>query len=343
MAVLGQTLHTIADLTARLDPDGKIAKIGEWLAQTNEFVDWLQWKEGNLATGERTTVRTALPTVYYRGYNQGVDPSKSRVAQIDEGAALLEGKSAVDREIAKAHGDVGEYRLTESGAFFESMTQTFATTAMYGNASASPKEFTGIAPRFNSLSGSTSAQIINAGGSGSDMMSIYLMVTGPAGVQGIYPKNTKAGIRHMDVTGSTGVADDGVDVGMYYPDADGKEFLALIDQYNWHVGLSVKDPRKVVRIANIDRSLLTQDMTTGAKLQYLMTEALERVEGLDSPGHSASWFMDRTSRSFLRRQILNSKNAFLGYEDIAGRKMMTFGEVPIRRLDALRVNEAAIS
>lgn len=343
MAVLGQTLHTIADLTARLEPDGKVARIGEWLSQTNDLVGWLRWKEGNLPTGERTTVRTALPTVYYRGYNQGVDLSKSRVAQIDEGAALLEGKSAVDREVAKAHGDVGEYRLTEAGAFFESLTQTFATTAIYGNAAASPKEFTGIAPRFNSLSGSTADQIINAGGSGSDMSSIYLMVTGPMGVQGIYPKNTKAGISHIDVTGSTGVADDGVDVGLYYPDADGKEFLALIDQYNWHVGLSIKDPRKVVRIANIDRSLLTVDYATGARLQMLMTEALERIEGLDSPGHSASWFMDRNARSFLRRQLLNDKNAFLTYEDVAGRKMMHFGEVPIRRLDALRVNEATVS
>src|SRR5690606_27822130 len=133
MAVLGQELHTIADLTARLDPDGKIASIGEWLSQTNEFVGFLRWKEGNLPTGERTTVRTGLPSVYFRGYNQGVDPSKSRVAQIDEGAALLEGKSAVDREVAKAHGNVGEYRLTEASAFFEALTQTFATTAFFGN------------------------------------------------------------------------------------------------------------------------------------------------------------------------------------------------------------------
>jgi hypothetical protein len=193
MAVLGQTLHTIADLTARLDPDGKIARIGEWLSQTNEFVGWLKWKEGNLPTGERTTVRTGLPTVYYRGYNQGVDASKSRVAQIDEGAALLEGKSAVDREIAKAHGDVGEYRLTEAGAFFESLTQTFSTSAFYGNASASPKEFTGVSPRYNSTTGSTGSQIINAGGSGSDMASIWLMRYRPDGCHGHLPEEHQGG------------------------------------------------------------------------------------------------------------------------------------------------------
>ena len=342
MAVLGQTLHTIADLTARIDPDGKIARIGEWLSQTNEWMDFLMWKEGNLPTGERTTVRTGLPTVYYRGYNQGVDPSKSRVAQIDEGAALLEGKSAVDREIAKSHGDVGEYRMGEAGAFFESMTQTHATTSFFGNASASPKEFTGLAPRYNSTTGSTGDQIILGGGSGSDNASIWLIVTGPMGVMGIYPKNTKAGLSHIDVTGGTGTADDGVDIGLYYPDADGKEFLALIDQYNLHCGLSIKDPRKAVRIANIDRSLLAVDYATGARLQMLMVDALNRVDGLSSPGHKAAWFMDRNTVSFLERQLLNDKNPFLGYDMVDGQRQVSFGGIPIKRVDALRVNEATV-
>jgi hypothetical protein len=342
MAVLGQELHTIADLTARLDPNGKIASIGEWLSQTNEFVNFLRWKEGNLPTGERTTVRTGLPTVYFRGYNQGTDPSKSRVAQVDEGAALLEGKSAVDRELAKAHGDVGEYRLTEAGAFFEAMTQTFATTAFYGNASASPQEFTGLAPRFNDPTSSVGDQIIDAAGSGDDNASIWLIVTGPQGVMGIYPKNTKAGISHINVTAGTGTADDGVEVGSYWDDADGKQFLALIDQFNWHVGLSVKDPRKVGRIGSIDRSLLINDYSTGAQLQMLMVELMNRVDGLDMPGHSAAWVMDRTLRSFLERQLLNDKNPYLSYEQVAGKRMTSFGGIPILRTDALAVDEAAV-
>ena len=342
MAILGQELHTIADLTARIDPDGKIASIGEWLSQTNEFVNFLRWKEGNLPTGERTTVRTGLPSVYFRGYNQGVDPSKSRVAQIDEGAALLEGKSAVDREVAKAHGNVGEYRLTEASAFFEAMTQTFATTAFYGNASASPQEFTGLGPRFDDPTSSVGDQIIDAGGAGSDNGSIWLLVSGPQGVMGIYPKNTKAGLTHIDVTKGTGVADDGVDIGTYWADADGKEFLALIDQFNWHVGMSVKDPRKVGRIGSIDRSLLAVDYATGARLQMLMVELMNRVDGLDMPGHSAAWVMDRNMRSFLERQLLNDKNPYLSYEQVEGKRMTSFGGIPILRTDALAVDEAAV-
>jgi hypothetical protein len=343
MAVLGDELQTLADLTSRLDPDGKIASIGEWLSLTNEFNNMLMWKEGNLPTGERTTVRVGLPSVAYRGYNQGTDKSKSRTAQIDEGAALLEGKSAVDRELAKASGNVANYRLTESSAFFEAMSQQAETTCFYGNAATSPKEFTGLAPRYNSLSGSTSDQIIAGGGAGTDNSSIWLVVTGPMGVCGIYPQNTKAGLSHIDVTSGTGVADDGVDIGAYETDADGKEFLALKDQYNWHMGLSVKDYRKAVRICNIDKSLLISDYSTGAQIQMLMVDALERIEGLNMPGHTAAFIMPRNIRSMLRQQLLTDKNAFLSYEDVAGRKVMHFGEVPVLRSDALRADEALVS
>lgn len=343
MAVLGDELYTIADLTQRLDPDGKLAVIGEWLSRKSELDNFLMLKEGNLPTGERTIVRTALPTVQWRGYNQGTDKSKSRTAAIDEGAAMLEARCAVDRELAKVSGNAGQFRLNEAVAFFESMAQTHATTVFYGNAATSPQQFTGLAPRFNDLDGSNENQIVNGGGSGSDNSSIWLVTTGPMGVMGIYPKGTKGGLSHIDVTAGTGKADDGLDIGQYETDADGKEFLALKDHFIRHCGLSVKDPRSVVRIPNIDKSLLTADYSTGAQIQMLMVEALERIEHLNAPGHKTAFFMPRNIRSFLRRQLLNDKNPYLSYEDVDGRKVLHFGEVPVYREDALKADEAAVT
>ena len=80
MAVLGSNVATLADIAKRTDPDGKISSIVELLSQTNEMLPDMLWKEGNLATGERTTVRTGLPTVAWRLLNQGVQPSKSTTA-----------------------------------------------------------------------------------------------------------------------------------------------------------------------------------------------------------------------------------------------------------------------
>jgi hypothetical protein len=93
---LNANVLTLADWAKRLDPDGKTPQIVEMLSQTNEILSDMVWMEGNLPTGHRTTVRTGLPTVAWRLINQGVQPSKSTTAQIDEACGMLEAWSEVD-------------------------------------------------------------------------------------------------------------------------------------------------------------------------------------------------------------------------------------------------------
>lgn len=348
MAILGTQLHTLQDITARIDPDGKTAVIGEWLSQSNEVLDDMMWVEGNLPTGERTTVRVGLPTVTARGINQGVDPSKSRVAQIDEGAAMFEGQSDIDRQAAMMSGNPDMYRLTEATAFYESLNQAMTRTLFYGNAAFSPAEFTGFAAR-SPYAQASSVQVIDAGGTGTDNASIWLVVWDQQGAKGIYPKGSKAGITHINVTAGTGTADDGYEIGNYVTDPEGKRFLAVSDNFNWKCGLSIKDPRRVVRIANIDKSLLTPNYSTGAQLEMLMVEALERVEGLSGVSYGegssarAAFYMPRTIRSNFRKQMVsNTNNSNFSYETIGGKRVLTFGEVPVRRVDALKADEARV-
>ena len=85
----------------RLDPDGDVPLIAELLNQTNEILDDMQWKEGNLPTGHRITMRTGLPTVAWRLLNNGITPSKSTTAQIDEQCGMLEAWSEVDKDLAE--------------------------------------------------------------------------------------------------------------------------------------------------------------------------------------------------------------------------------------------------
>jgi hypothetical protein len=104
--VIGVALGTgnlsLADWAKRLDPDGKVPTIVELLSQSNEVLLDMQWREGNLPTGHRTTVRTGLPAVAWRLLNQGVTPSKSTTAQIDEQCGMLEAWSEVDKDLAVA-------------------------------------------------------------------------------------------------------------------------------------------------------------------------------------------------------------------------------------------------
>jgi hypothetical protein len=342
MTLLASQVHTLVDVASRQDPNGNAAAIAELLNQSNEILADMQWFEGNLTTGERTTVRTGLPSVAFRAINAGVPRSKSTVAQVDEGAAELVGESSVDRTLAILSKDPARYRLSEAAPFFEAMNETMTTTLFYGNAKANPKEFTGLAPRFNSLSGFNAKQIIDAGGTGTDNRSIWLIAWGENTVKGIYPQGTKAGLMHMDTTANRQAGPDGFPIGDYQTDANGNRYLSYSDHYQWNCGLAVKDYRYIIRIANIDKSDLTKNMATGADIQDLMVQALENIQSTSMPGMSVAFYAPRVVTSILRRQMVNNKSNFLSWEEIGGRKITAFQGIPIRRVDALETDEARV-
>ena len=342
MTVLATQLHTLVDVASRVDAQGNTPQIAELLTQSNPLLEDMNWKEGNLTTGERTTIRTGLPSVAFRQMNAGVPKSKSSLTAVDEGAAELVGESQVDRNLAILSGNPAQYRLSESGPFFESMNQVMAQTIFYGNARANPKEFTGLAVRYNSKTGFTGQNIIDAGGTGNTNRSIWLVVWGENTVTGIYPKNTRAGIMHMDATANLRAGPDGYPIGDYVKDADGNDYLAYKDHYQWNCGLAVKDYRYIVRIANIDLATLVKGAGTGPDLQDLMVQAVESVQSTEQGGTRAAFYAPRAISSWLRRQTLAQKNGFLGLDEIGGRRILNFDGVPIRRTDALNVDEARV-
>lgn len=105
MATIGNTVLTLSDWAKRLDPTGKTSMIVEILEQTNEILDDMLMKEGNLPTGEQVTIRTGLPDVFYRLINAGVPKSKSTTAQITEPTSILEARSEVDKDEAELNGN----------------------------------------------------------------------------------------------------------------------------------------------------------------------------------------------------------------------------------------------
>ncbi|HVJ30660.1 MAG TPA: hypothetical protein VNA66_10160, partial [Gammaproteobacteria bacterium] len=247
MATLSTGALTLLDWAKRRDPDGTTALIVEMLNQTNEILKDMRWLEGNLPTGHRTTIRTGLPSVYWRLMNQGVPTSKSTTAQATENCGMLEAWSEVDKDLAKLNGDLNAFRMSEASAFVEAMNQEMAQTLFYGNSGLAPEEFTGLSPRYSSLTATNGSNILNAAGAGSDNSSVWLVVWGQNSVFGTFPKGSKAGLVHEDFGEQT--VDTVLGIG-------GSRMRAYQERYQWQGGLVVKDWRYVVRIANIDISNL---------------------------------------------------------------------------------------
>ena len=91
----GNTALTFSDLRKRMDPDGKIAWIMEIMAQSNPIMQHIPWMEGNLPTGNQTTLRTSYPHPQLRRINRGITPGKSTTRQIVDTCCLMEDRKSV--------------------------------------------------------------------------------------------------------------------------------------------------------------------------------------------------------------------------------------------------------
>lgn len=334
MAVLSSASLTLEDWAKRLDPDGKVPVIVEMLSQTNEILMDMRFQEGNLATGHRTTIRTGLPAVYWRLLNQGVPPSKSKTAQVDEHAGMLEAWSECDKDLAELAGNLAAFRMSESRPFIEAMNQEMASTLFYGNAGTTPEEFTGLAPRYSAISGATNgSNVISGAGTGSDNSSIWLVVWGDNTCFGVFPKGSKAGLIHEDY----GLVTVEVTAGI-----GGNRMRAYQERYQWKAGLVVKDWRFVVRICNIDISNLVAK-SSAADLTELMIKAYHRIPSLKMG--RAAWYMNRTCFQMLdiQRRDDVSTGGGLTYQNVDGVVRPTFRDIPIARCDALLETEAQIT
>jgi hypothetical protein len=332
MATLSATNPTLLDLAKRLDPNGKIDAIAELLSQTNEVLEDMTWVEGNLPTGHRSTIRTGLPTPTWRKLYGGVQPQRSTTAQVTDSCGMLEAYAEVDKALADLAGNTAAFRLSEDRAFIEGMNQKFASTLFYGNETTEPEAFTGLAPRFNSLSANNAENIIVGGGSGADNNSIWLVVWGPNTVHGIVPKGSKAGLQVEDKGQITIENVDG---------ASGR-MEGYRTHYRWDCGLVVRDWRYIVRIPNIDLSDLTKAASAGADLIDLMTQAIEQIPAL-SMGRPV-FYTSRKVKSFLRRQIMNKVvSSTLTMDAVAGKHVLAFDGIPVKRVDQLAANEAVVS
>lgn len=330
MATLIATNPTLADVASRLTADGKIdPNIVEMLSETNEVLEDATMLEANGFTEHKTTVRSGLPAGTWRKLNYGVQPEKSRTVPVKDSLGMLETYAEVDKALADLNGNSAAWRLSEDRAFIEGLNQTAASTLFYGDGSLDPEKYTGFAPRYNSLSAENAINIVDAGGTGSDNASIWLVVWGPNTCHMIYPKGSPAGLQARDLQEHT------------LTDAAGGKYQGYRTHYKWDQGLTLRDWRYVVRIANIDMSDLTKNGATGADLTDLMTQAIELVPniGMGRP----AFYMNRKLRSTLRRQITNKvTNSTLTMEEVAGKKVVAFDGIPCRRSDALLATEARV-
>jgi len=341
---------TLIDVSTRMDPDGKIPVIAEMLSQANDMNDDLPWIKANGKTGHEFVFRTSIPAGTWRQYNQGVPYAKSTTAKARVGLGMLADYSQVDKDLARHSGDSVGFRESEDVAFLEGMGQTIAQTFIYGNTVTNPNSFMGFAPFYNTVNTATAqnaANVINAGGVGSDNASLWLMGFGTTSLFGIYPRNSKAGL----------AMEDKGDVVPGF-DSFGNRFEAYTSYFNQEAGLCPKDWRYAVRIANLDTTSAGLAGSNAPDLFKIMSKALmlfpklgKSTSGItktDAPDDSAVgvrpvFYANRTVRYYLDVQAIRDKNVLLSPTDYAGRPIENFRGIPIKIVDQLLNSESRVT
>lgn len=338
---------TLLDIAKSLDPNGNTATVVELLGQTNEILTDMGWIMGNLPTGHRTTIRTGLPAVTWRQLYGGVQPSKSARAQVDDSSGMLEARSEVDQEAADMNGNTNDFRLSEADSFLEAMNQGMAQTVFYGDVTVNPERFTGLSPRYSSLSAPNGQNILSGGGT-TTLTSIWLLVWSPTTVTGIFPKGSKAGISHEDL-GLIDAFDSATPAGRY---------RAYADHWKWKCGICVRDWRYAVRIANVDVTALvaqtgTQALTAATHIHRLMLRAMARIPAMKKG--RAAFYMNRTVKEMLSIASLDRSNAAIAIQpavnqfgtvapgSVSGDGTLTFFGVPCRTVDQILSTEGQVT
>lgn len=330
MATLNGSVMTLLDAAKMTDPSGKTAFIVEMLSQDNEMLDDCVWVEANNKYSHQATLRTSLPTVAWRLLNQGTAPSKSTSTQVQFGTGILDAWSEIDVDVLIGK-NVKQARMKEAMSFYESMAQEMQQTMIYGTA-ASPEEFVGLAAYYDNKSDNSGENIVDAGGTGSDNMSMYLVGWGDRSTYGIYPEGSKAGIEHEDLGIVTVETTAGI---------AGNRMRAYQEHWKWKAGLVVEDWRKTVRIANIDKSALLADGAgSSVKLLEYMIDATHRVYKPSSV--KQVFYANRVVQKMLDIQAQNKTNVYLTVGMEAGKRVVSFRGIPIRTVDSLTDAEARV-
>ena len=327
MATIGATCLTLNDLRKRLGTDGKIDEIMEVLAASNPILDHMTWMEGNLTTGNKTTLRNSIPKPSVRYINKGIAPTKSDTKQITDTSVILQARSEVDVELLALSSDKEAFRRSEDQAHIEGFGQQLADMVIYGNTASDPDTFNGLDIRHRAL-GVTDPTISAGGTSSGAMTSAFFVEWGPRSCTGIYPKGASAGLDHKDLGEQT------------VEDRDGLKYQAEVSLFTWKCGLTVRDYRTVGAIRNIDPALFATG--TSAQKLALLKSFLTVHDRLRHPD-KAILYVSNALFTGLKLFLMDKNNAYVTQDTLEGGiPAYRFDGVRVVKLDAISDTEATI-
>jgi hypothetical protein len=313
---------TLLDLRSSVQAvEGGIVRVAEVLVEENEALADIPWSAGNQLTGDIHYKRTVMPNAHRRNINQGIKASVSKKEAETDTCIEIVSRSVVDMGELKIAPDAAAYLALEARPHIAVMGENVVRTIFYGDDAGG---VLGIRTRYNKIAGAPkdrARQIIDAGGTGSNLTSVYIVKWAPEEVTGIYPKNTTMGLQTVILTNQL------------VPDKDGELFRAHITDYSQFIGLKLRDQRFAARVCNIDMDDISTDATARQALFRHLITAKNRIYHV-SQGRVVM-YMSPDLANIIELAAFEKENTVVGYKDglTSDTRILTFSGIPIRKND----------
>jgi len=318
---------------ARMTHNNEIIDVAEVLNETNDIIQDAHVEQGNDITSHVVSRRTALPTVTWVKVGNGWSATTGLVQQARETIGMMKARYQCPADVMRLQPNPGKFRANQERAYIESMGQEFSNTLFYGGVdptsgalSPIPEEFDGFGARLTALSTTETTYVANNGdSSASDDTSVWLIQWGPGRVYLVYPRNS----------GQVGIKKE--DKGLVFTPGDNDSYLwAHVTEFSWDVGLCVEDGRSLKRVANIssasgDSYTLDEDKLIEARNNFKHTNGM------------ISMYCNETVFTQLQKLAKDKTNVYWSENNPFGKPQLYFLDMPVRRCDALRNDEASLT
>ena len=322
---------TLLERARRTDPKGNLAKIAEVLVEDNPILWDAPWMEANGDTYHKSVRRTYEPSGTVRKINQGVATSASRTIDVFDSIMTIADYSEADTMLVDNAPDPMLFRTNEARAHISGIAKGFVSYLLYGSVADAPEEINGFATRMGSLA--TTTNVRDAGGSGSDVTSIFIVQWGLDKVFMVYPRGRpwEGGVKHKDLgevtvsTATTAVASSA-------------QYQAYRDYFEVSGGLVVRDDRCTARLANIE--------STGTSNIFDEDDLITLLNRMPGSGAGATIYVNDTIATQMEIALKDKNNVNYapgGGEGLAGDPVVKFRGHPVKKVDQILITETAIT
>ena len=318
---------TMAEVMKAYGHDDKFLSVVNGLSERNDMIADAPYTEASTITYNEISRVASLPAPTWIKVGEGWTATMGRLQNDQEGIATMKGRAQINQDVAKKQANPARYMQLQETLHLEGMSQEAANTFVYGSSGTSPEEFDGIDIRYASLSSATvwpSGGVFDNGeDTGSTCSSIWLIQWDEADCMLIYPRyDPNAGLSREEksaqllptVTGSS-------------PYENVAKAWFDITEFEWSLGFSLSDNRRIKRVCNINSS--PDDAHTVD--EKVLSHAIADFENAGP----IMMYCNKQIQAQLQDRANEKGNVHFTPDSPFGKPMYYFLDVPIRRMEAI--------